>query len=118
MRRTVCLYLDSGLLEEARKAAEARGASLSELAEEAISLYLQLLGRNFGRAPPRSARGRPAAEAPTARPPQPSAPSPPPPTTPPAAPPPPPTPPAPQLPPSAPPHLQNNAWVAVLRSRR
>lgn len=109
-RRTVCLYLDSGLLEEARKTAEAQGASLSELAEEAISLYLQLLGR-LGRAPPRSARGRPAAEAPTARPPQPSAPSPPP-TTPPAA------PPAPQLPPSAPPHLQNNAWVAVLRSRR
>lgn len=115
-RRTVCLYLDSSLVDEARKAAEARGASLSELAEEAISLYLQLLDQlRFDqlRTPRRAARGRPAAEAPTARPPQPSAPSPPPPTTPPS-----PTPPAPQLPPSAPPHLQNNAWVAVLRSRR
>ena len=111
-RRTVCLYLDSSLLEEARKAAEVRGASLSELAEEAISLYLQLFDQL--RTPHRAAGGRPAAEAPTARPPQPSAPSPSLPTTPP----PPPTPPAPQLPPSAPPHLQNNAWVAVLRSRR
>ena len=115
-RRTVCLYLNSSLVDEARKAAEARGASLSELAEEAISLYLQLFDQLRT---PRAAKGRPAAEAPTARPPQPSAPSPSLSTTPPpAAPPPSPTPPAPQLPPSAPQHLQNNAWIAVLRSRR
>lgn len=115
-RRTVCLYLDSSLVEEARKAAEARGASLSELAEEAISLYLQLFDQL--RTPRRAAKGRPAAEAPTARPPQPSAPSPSLPATPPPAAPPTQTAPAPQLPPSAPPHLQNNAWIAVLRSRR
>jgi len=112
-RRTVCLYLDSSLLEEARKVAEAQGASLSELAEEALRLYLQLFDRGQLRAPRRTASGRPAAKAPTAAPP--SLPSAPPPHQPPPAPPaqaqPPPQPPA-------PPHLQNNAWVAVLRSRR
>jgi len=110
-KRTVCIYIDAKLVEEAAKAAEERGASLSGLVEDALRLYAAYVLR---RPEPQARKGRARSagrETPTGNarredfPVNTSlqdAPAPPPPS------------PAPQLPP----HLQNNAWVAVLRSRR
>jgi hypothetical protein len=88
-KKTVCLYLDPELVEEAAKLAEERNMSLSGLAEEVLRLYVAFSQLRPGRRPP---------------PPQGNVP---------LAPPPPPPPPQ-QLPP----HLQNNPWVSVLRSRQ
>jgi len=112
-RRTVCIYVDSELVEEAAKAAEAQGVSLSGLVEEALRLYVAYVLR---RPEPRRGRAKKAdREAPTGNAHREAFPagsslqgasSPP------------PSPPPPPSTPQLPPHLQNNAWVAVLRSRR
>lgn len=107
-RRTVCIYVDSELVEEVAKAAEAQGVSLSGLVEDALRLYVVYVLRRpepQARSRKKAGREKPAGNArreefPANNSLQ-SASSPPPP------------PPAPQLPP----HLQNNAWIAVLRSR-
>ena len=87
-KKTVCLYLDPELVEEAAKLAEERNMSLSDLAEEVLRLYVAFSRPWPGRRPP-PPQGR--------------------------APPAPPPPPPPQ---QLPPHLQNNPWVSVLRSRQ
>jgi len=122
-RRTVCVYVDAELVEEAAKAAEAQGLSLSGLAEEALRLYVLYVLR---RPEPRRRRGgkKASREKPAGKPQQGSthredfpvgnslqgyasaaaqgaAPAPP-----------------PQDAAQLPLHLQNNAWIAVLRSRR
>jgi hypothetical protein len=114
-RKTVCIYVDAELVEEAAKAAEERGTSLSSLVEEALRLYVAYVLR---RPPePRARRAKRVNRKPQAE----GAPreaasaggsslhtydasqS---------------SPHAPAASPQLPPHLQNNAWVAVLRSRR
>ncbi len=107
-RKTVCIYVDAELVEEAAKAAEAQGTSLSGLVEEALRLYVLYVLRRpeprkraGRRKPPAGSPRREAAPAVNEPPLQGSASV------------------APQsAPPQLPPHLQNNAWVAVLRSRR
>jgi len=121
-RKTICVYIDAELVEEAAKAAEAQGLSLSGLVEEALRLYVLYVlrrpeprrrggAKKVGRKPagkpqqgsPRredfpvgnSLQGYASAAA------QSAAPAPP-----------------PQDAVQLPPHLKNNVWIAVLRSRR
>ena len=94
MKRTLCLYIDAEVAAEAKKLAEELGISLSQLAEEALAVYTAALTRRTKKPQPQPQHQPP---------PQPPPPSPPPP---PAA-----------VPPNAPAFLQNNAWVAALRSR-
>jgi pyruvate/2-oxoglutarate dehydrogenase complex dihydrolipoamide acyltransferase (E2) component len=94
MKRTLCLYIDAELAAEAKKLAEELGISLSQLAEEALAVYTAALTRRTKKTQPQPQQQPP---------PQPPPPSPPPP---PAA-----------APPNAPAFLQNNAWVAALRSK-
>jgi pyruvate/2-oxoglutarate dehydrogenase complex dihydrolipoamide acyltransferase (E2) component len=94
MKRTLCLYIDAELAAEAKKLAEELGISLSQLAEEALAIYTAALTRRTKKTQPQLQQQPP---------PQPPPPSPPPP---PAA-----------APPNAPAFLQNNAWVAALRSK-
>jgi len=108
-RKTVCIYVDAELVEELTKAAKEQEVSLSALVEDALRLYVLYVLR---RPEPRRGRAKKAnREPPTGKPhrevipagnpcepslqscPQ-------------------------QAPPQLPPHLQNNAWIAVLRSRR
>ena len=113
-RKTLCIYVDAGLADEAAKAAEERGVSLSWLVEDALRLYVLYVlrrpepqarrARRAGRRPP-SSRGEAPADSPcgpqgcaSAAAPQSGS--------------------DPQASPQLPPHLQNNAWIAVLRSRR
>jgi hypothetical protein len=115
-RKTVCIYIDAELVEEAAKVAEERGVSLSWIVEDALRLYVAYVLRRpepQARRTKKVGRKKPPAE--TSRrevfsadslresslqscatdvPQGASAPH--------------------QLPP----HLQNNAWIAVLRSRR
>ena len=125
-RKTVCVYIDAELVEEAAKAAEEQELPLSGLVEEALRLYVLYVLR---RPEPRRRGGRKKADRGTSTgkphqgsphredfPVSPSlqgyasaaaqgAPAPP-----------------PQEPPQdaaqLPPHLKNNVWIAVLRSRR
>lgn len=112
-RKTICVYVDAELVEEAVKAAEAQGASLSGLVEEALRLYVlyvlrrpepQARARRAGRKPPAGSPRREAtpADSPRESSPQGGASA------------------ALQDVPQAqlPPHLRNNAWIAMLRSRR
>ena len=92
MKRTLCLYIDAEVAAEAKKLAEELGISLSQLAEEALAIYTAALTRR------RKPQPQPQQQQP-----------------PPQQPPPPPPPAAP--PPNAPAFLQNNAWVAALRSK-
>jgi pyruvate/2-oxoglutarate dehydrogenase complex dihydrolipoamide acyltransferase (E2) component len=94
MKRTLCLYIDAEVAAEAKKLAEELGISLSQLAEEALAVYTAALTRRTKKTQPQPQQQPP---------PQPPPPSPPPP---PAA-----------APPNAPAFLQNNAWVAALRSK-
>jgi len=94
MKRTLCLYIDAEVAAEAKKLAEELGISLSQLAEEALAVYTAALTRRTKKTQPQPQQQPP---------PQPPPPSPPPP---PAA-----------VPPNAPAFLQNNAWVAALRSK-
>jgi pyruvate/2-oxoglutarate dehydrogenase complex dihydrolipoamide acyltransferase (E2) component len=94
VKRTLCLYIDAEVAAEAKKLAEELGISLSQLAEEALAVYTAALTRRT-----KKTQSQPQQQPP----PQPPPPSPPPP---PAA-----------GPPNAPAFLQNNAWVAALRSR-
>jgi hypothetical protein len=116
-RKTVCIYIDAELVEEAAKAAEERGTSLSWIVEDALRLYVAYVLRRpepQARRTKRTGRRKPPAETTSRRevlsagslhesslqsytsaaPQSTSA--------------------LHQLPP----HLQNNAWIAVLRSRR
>ena len=114
-RKTLCIYVDAGLAGEAAKAAEERGVSLSWLVEDALRLYVLFLRRpepqarrakRAGRKPPSGRREEAApADSPcgpqgcaSAAAPQSGS--------------------DPQASPQLPPHLQNNNWIAVLRSRR
>jgi hypothetical protein len=115
-RKTVCIYIDAELVEEAAKAAEERGASLSCIVEDALRLYVLYVLRRpepQARRTKKAGREKPPAEAPSregasadslresslqSR----------------AA----DTPQGASAPHQLPPHLQNNAWIAVLRSRR
>jgi len=87
MKRTLCLYIDTEVAAEAKKLAEELGISLSQLAEEALAVYTSALTRR------------------TKKPQQPPAPPPPPP------------PPVAAPPSNVPAFLQNNAWIAALRSK-
>jgi hypothetical protein len=116
-RRTVCVYIDAELVEEAAKAAEAQGLPLSGLVEEALRLYvLYVLRRPEPRRTKKAGREKPAGKTQQGSPHRDDfpvsislqgsaaaqgAPAPP-----------------PQDAAQLPPHLQNNAWIAVLRSRR
>jgi hypothetical protein len=51
-KKTVCLYLDPELVEEAAKLAEERNMSLSGLAEEVLRLYVAFSRPRPGRRPP------------------------------------------------------------------
>jgi hypothetical protein len=106
-KKTVCIYIDAELVEEAAKAAEERGVPLSWLVEDALRLYVLYVLRRPE--PPKKAKR--ASKKPQAgdahreavgesSPHNESSPH------------------APAAPPQLPPHLQNNAWIAVLRSRR
>ncbi len=103
MKRTICLYIDAEVAAEAKKLAEELGISLSQLAEEALAVYTAALTRRTRKPQPQPQ------QQPQQPPPQQSPPQPQPPPPPPAA--------ASQLPPNVPAFLQNNAWVAALRSR-
>jgi len=70
-KKTVCLYLDPELVEEAAKLAEERNMSLSGLAEEVLRLYVA-----FSRPGPK--RRPPPPQTPPAPPPPPPTPQPPP----------------------------------------
>ena len=98
MKRTLCLYIDAEVAAEARKLAEELGVSLSQLAEEALAVYTAALTRRTRKTQPQPQQKQFSSQ-------------------PPPPPPPPPQPAASQPPPNAPAFLQNNAWVAALRSR-
>jgi len=101
MKRTLCIYVDVEVVAEAKKLAEELGISLSQLAEEALAVYTAALTRRTKKALPQQRQRPSPQQQPTSQPP----PHPPPPAT------------AAQLPPNAPAFLQNNVWVAALRSR-
>jgi pyruvate/2-oxoglutarate dehydrogenase complex dihydrolipoamide acyltransferase (E2) component len=92
MKRTLCLYIDAEVTAEAKKLAEELGISLSQLAEEALAIYTATLTRRTKKPQPQPQQQQPL--------PQPSAP-----------------PPSPTPPPNVPAFLQNNAWIAALRSK-
>ncbi|MFZ8840829.1 MAG: hypothetical protein ACO2PM_18325 [Pyrobaculum sp.] len=98
MKRTLCLYIDAEVAAEARKLAEELGISLSQLAEEALAVYTAALTRRTRKMQPQLQQQQLSSHTPP-------------------PPPPPPQPAASQLPPNAPAFLQNNAWVAALRSK-
>jgi hypothetical protein len=100
MKRTLCLYIDAEVVAEAKKLAEELGISLSQLAEEALAVYTAALIRRTKKTLPQQRQHSPQQQ-PTSQPPLP----PPPPAT------------ATQPPPNAPAFLQNNVWVAALRSK-
>ena len=101
MKRTLCIYIDAEVVAEAKKLAEELGISLSQLAEEALAVYTAALTRRTKKTLPQQRQHPSPQQQPTSQPPPP----PPPPAT------------ATQPPPNAPTFLQNNAWVAALRSR-
>ncbi len=103
MKRTLCLYIDAEVAAEAKKLAEELGISLSQLAEEALAVYTAALTRRTKRQQ-QQPRQQPQQPPPQQSPPQPQPPSPP-------------QSAASQLPPNVPTFLQNNAWVAALRSK-
>jgi pyruvate/2-oxoglutarate dehydrogenase complex dihydrolipoamide acyltransferase (E2) component len=88
MKRTLCLYIDAEVAAEAKKLAEELGISLSQLAEEALAVYTAALTRRTKKTQPQPQQQPP--------------PQPPPPAA---------------APPNAPAFLQNNAWVAALKSK-
>jgi len=92
MKRTLCLYIDAEVVAEAKKLAEELGISLSQLAAALIRRTKKTLPQQRQHSPQQQ---------PTSQPPLP----PPPPAT------------ATQPPPNAPAFLQNNVWVAALRSK-
>jgi pyruvate/2-oxoglutarate dehydrogenase complex dihydrolipoamide acyltransferase (E2) component len=96
MKRTLCLYIDAEVAAEAKKLAEELGISLSQLAEEALAVYTAALTRRTRKPQPRPQQQQPPPQPPPPPPPQPAAALP---------------------PPNAPAFLQNNAWVAALRSK-
>ena len=100
MKRTICLYIDAEVAAEAKKLAEELGISLSQLAEEALAVYTAALTRRTRTPQPQPQQqqlsSQPSPQPPPSPPPQPA---------------------ASQPPPNAPAFLQNNAWVAALRSR-
>jgi outer membrane biosynthesis protein TonB len=93
MKRTLCLYIDAEVAAEAKKLAEELGISLSQLAEEALAIYTATLTRRTKKPQPQPQQQQLSPQQP---------PPPPPPATP---------------PPNAPAFLQNNAWIAALRSK-
>jgi pyruvate/2-oxoglutarate dehydrogenase complex dihydrolipoamide acyltransferase (E2) component len=94
MKRTLCLYIDAEVAAEAKKLAEELGISLSQLAEEALAIYTAALTRRTKKPQPQPQQQPPPQPPPLATPPPPAA-----------------------APPNAPAFLQNNAWVAALRSK-
>jgi pyruvate/2-oxoglutarate dehydrogenase complex dihydrolipoamide acyltransferase (E2) component len=96
MKRTICLYIDAEVAAEARKLAEELGISLSQLAEEALAVYTAALTRRTRKTQRQQLSSQPPPQLPPPPPPQPA---------------------ASQPQPTAPAFLQNNAWVAALRSR-
>jgi predicted transcriptional regulator len=106
-KKTVCVYVDSELVEEMTKTAEAQGVSLSWLIEDAVRLYVTYLLRRpepqARRARRATSRQKPHTESTYKEPTPVAKPSEPPPYQSASAP--------------LPPHLLNNVWISILRSR-